>query len=216
MNLWKAITWTRHLFGIKTSSEKIRKLENDLEQCKGSVAQFDQTISNLEIRESQLLILGKDANDERRRSYAREILRIRSELKTERTGRTVALQQMNILSGYLNTRRLAHMSTAIKMPKPKELAAVAAQSEQVIADLSNTADLAHQIEVNVVSTTSAEEESILKEFDAGKTVQDATAGKVTPQMKLDAERETKRINAINEAERNARIERIKNNKAEIY
>lgn len=164
MSIWSRI---RRLLRMKpTVAERVREMTAQRVQLEQSRYGLDQKIDKLESDERQALAQGAAAaSDAERKQVAGRLMRVRTELKRQRTQAQLFTQQIDIIGTHIHHLTLAEQGRRLELPRAEELTREAAQAEQVITEVAANADLARGIEVGAVTPLVQEQEAaILEEF----------------------------------------------------
>ncbi|MBN2447901.1 MAG: hypothetical protein JXO22_14305 [Phycisphaerae bacterium] len=165
MSMW---SWIRKLLRRKPSAaEQVRELTAQRVRLEQQRHEIDQQVDTLETQERDLLKQGAAApSAAEKRQVAGKLMRMRRELKRQRTRAQMFSQQIDVLGTQIHHVTLTAQSKQVQLPSAEELAQQAAQAEQVMTDLAASADLAHNVEVEAGSPLmQEEEEAIFAEFD---------------------------------------------------
>jgi hypothetical protein len=125
-------------------------------------------IAKLEEREADLLEQGKAAKSQvPRRRLAAQLAQLRKDIARQNTTAAMLNQQINIISTDIHNLTLVRQGKAAQLPSSEELTENAVRAEEMLETLKGDADLVQSLEVGIeASMTNAEEEAILREFEA--------------------------------------------------
>jgi hypothetical protein len=160
-------TWIRKLLRMKPSAaERVREMTAQRVRLEQERHELDQRLDALEKDEREAVERGADARtDVERKQLAGRLMRTRRELRRVRAQAGVLTQQIDILGTHIHHVTLEEQGKRVALPDAEELAAEAAQAEQIMTQLAANADLAASVEVGAQSPMMADEEAaILEEF----------------------------------------------------
>lgn len=164
MSIWSRI---RKLLRLKpTVAERVREMTAQRVQLEQGRHGLDQKVEKLEAEERQALQQGAAAvSDAERKQAAGRLMRVRTELKRQRTQAQLLTQQIDIIGTHIHHLTLAEQGRRLELPAAEELTREAAQAEQVISGVAANADLARSIEVGAATPMMQEQEAaIMEEF----------------------------------------------------
>ena len=175
MSLWSRI---RRWLGFKPSvAEQVAEMTKQRIGLEQQRAEVDNKVARLEADERDALKAGATAtNMVEKKQLAGKLMRVRRELNRHRAQAQVFTNQIEVLGTHIHHLTLKQQGEKFDLPSAEELTREAAEAEQVMAELSTNAELAHGIEVGAMTPTmAAEEADILKEFEAAAV--ESSAGK---------------------------------------
>lgn len=173
MKLWTRIR--RWLRMKPTVAEQVREMTVARVRLEQQRAELDQKLAALQVEERQAREQGAAAaSDNERRHTAARIVRVGREQKRIAAQANVISQQIDVLGTRLHNLTLMQQGRSVALPSPQELAREAAEAEQVIAQLSTSADLAASVEVGAMSSALAAEEAAV--FDELKAMSESREG----------------------------------------
>lgn len=176
MSIWSQIRkWLR----LKpTVAERVRQLTAKRVAAEQQRHETDQKVETLETDEREALQQGAAAKSKaERQQVANRLVRVRRELRRQRSQATVYTQQIDILGTHIHNLTMAEQGRRMELPKADELTAQAADAEQVVSELAANAELAAGIEVDAQTPAMEDEQdAILAEF-AEMAEQQASAKK---------------------------------------
>ncbi len=164
MSIWSRI---RRWLGFKpTTAQRVRELTAQRVQIEQQRHEVDQKIAALEEQERELLHQGAAAaSDAERKQVAGKLMRLRRELRRQRSQAQLFTQQIDIIGTHIHHLTLAQQGQRLELPTAEDLTREAAQAEQVVSELAANADLAASIEVSSETPLMQEEEAaIFEEF----------------------------------------------------
>lgn len=173
MKLWSRIR--RWLRMKPTVAEQVREMTIARVRLEQQRAELDQKLATLQTEERQAREQGTSAtSDNERKHVAARIVRVGREQKRLAAQANVITQQIDVLGTRLHNLTLMQQGRSVALPSPQELAKEAAEAEQVVAQLSTSADLAASVEVGAMSSALAAEEAAV--FDELKALSESRAG----------------------------------------
>lgn len=173
MKLWTRIR--RWLRWKPTVAEQVREMTVARVRLEQQRAELDQKLAALQAEERQAREQGAAASsDNERKHVAARIVRVTREQKRISAQATVISQQIDVLGTRLHNLTLMQQGRSVVLPSPQELAREAAEAEQVVAQLSTSADLAASVEVGATSSALAAEEAAV--FDELKAISESRMG----------------------------------------
>lgn len=196
MKLWSRIR--RWLRMKPTVAEQVREMTAARVRLEQQRAELDHKFASLQTEERQAREQGAAAaSDNERKHAAARIVRVGREQKRLAAQGNVITQQIDVLGTRLHNLTLMQQGRSVALPSPQELAKEAAEAEQVVAQLSTSADLAASVEVGAMSSALAAEEAAvfdelkaLSESRAGVRADAKVAGGESAEAKASAERTT--------------------------
>ncbi len=165
MTLWMRI---RRWLGFKpTVAEQVRELTSLRVRLEQQRHELDQRLDRLEAQERDALAAGARApTDAEKRQIAGRLIRLRRELKRVRAQAQLLTNQIDVIGTQIHHLTLAEQGRQVQLPSAEQLTQQAAEAEQIMAQASTNAELAHQIEVTGETPLLAEEEeAIFAEFE---------------------------------------------------
>ncbi len=165
MTLWTRI---RRWLGFKpTVAEQVRELTSLRVRLEQQRHELDQRLERLEAQEREALAAGARApTDAEKRQIAGRLIRLRRELKRVRAQTQLLTNQIDVIGTQIHHLTLAEQGRQVQLPSAEQLTQQAAEAEQIMAQASTNAELAHQIEVTGETPLLAEEEeAIFAEFE---------------------------------------------------
>ncbi len=138
-------------------------------------------IVKLENRESELLAQGKAATSAvPRRRLAAQLAQLRKDIARQNTTAAMLNQQINIISTDIHNLTLIQQGQVAKLPETEELTEHAVAAEEMLETLKADAELVGSLETGMdAMLASAEEQEILKEFEASDDKAKVVAPPVT-------------------------------------
>ena len=153
----------RRLFGRSVSPQ--RKIAELSERRAALSRQRDRAydeLGRLEDREQELKIAFKaDAAGGSRRRITSQLVQLQKDAERRRQTVGVLNQQINVIGTHLHNLELARAGNAAKLPKSEEIAADAAQAEEVLAELQASSELADELAGHTTGTGLSDEEQRL-------------------------------------------------------
>ncbi len=162
--------WTRikRMFGAKpTAAETVRGLTAQRVRLEQERHDVDQQVDALETQERDLLQRGAAAtSDAEKKQLANKLLRVRGELKRQRTRAQVFSQQIDVIGAQIHHTTLTEQTKQVSLPSSEELAQQAAQAEASLSDLAASAEIANSFEVGAETPMQSEaQDEIFAEFE---------------------------------------------------
>jgi len=216
MSLWSRI---RKLLRMKpTAAERVRDLTAQRVRLEQQRHELDQRVDRYESEERGALQEGAAAkSDAVRKQIAGKLLRVRKELNRARAQAQLFTNQIDVIGTQIHHLTLTEQGRRVALPSAEDLTSQAAEAEQMMAEFSANAELAHQIEVTGETPALAEEEAaIFEEFrQAAEQEQPAASPEKAPEKPAPARSTAQRTEPPPIPEANDRGERSRSARPEI-
>lgn len=188
--------WIKSLFSKEgDEAKKINVLSERRAALSGRLDRLYEDIGTLEKKEGELLKEGK-ASDSKvaMRRMAAQVAHLRKDITRLNTSAALLSKQINIISTHIHNLELAKTGSAAQLPSSEELTEAAVNAEEMLEQITASADLVNSLEVTMAeSSMSDDEAAILAEFEGGDEPEGESASRrEAAEASSDAETESNR------------------------
>ena len=187
--------WIKSLFSKEgDEAKKINVLSERRAALSGRLDRLYEDIGSLEKKEAELIQEGKASESKvAMRRMAAQVAHLRKDISRLNTSASILSKQINIISTHIHNLELAKTGSAAQLPSSEELTEAAVNAEEMLEQISASADLVNSLEVTMAeSSMSDDEAAILAEFESAGESDSAGTPREAADDRSNVETETQR------------------------